>query len=237
MKPVLFDYFKKTAKVLEANYDRSAEQKASTNLGRNRENFCNLFLKTVLPPKLKTKSGEIWDSKGFKTGQLDLIIIRDDAPSLEFGSDNTYLAEGVFAALEIKSNLDRTKLGEAAKTLINVKKLTINVNSTISIGKPLDRALRIVFGYEGATWETIIDEINKNGWQDLFDLVCILNRGVLINKGRLLNWNGTQQFSTVNGSAAAIGFIYYYLTSYGTSFLGRSLDINSYFEPLMNWNE
>ncbi|HEY5123252.1 MAG TPA: DUF6602 domain-containing protein [Ignavibacteria bacterium] len=237
MKPVLFDYFKKTAKVLEASYDRSAEQNASTNLGKNRESFCNLYLNSVLPPKLKTKSEEIWDSKGEKTGQLDLVIIRDDAPSLEFGSDNTYLAEGVFAVLEIKSNLDRTKLCESAKTLLNVKKLTINIGATISIGKPLTRPLRIVFGYEGATYETITDEIIKNGWQDLFDLVCILNRGVLINRGRLLNWEGPSQFLYVNGGAAAIGFIYYYLTSYGTSFLGRSLNINSYFEPIMNWSE
>ena len=121
--------------------------------------------------------------------------------------------------------------------MLNVQKLTINVGATISIGQPLTRPLRIVFGYEGATWETLIDEINKNGWEDLFDLVCVLNRGVLINKGRLLNWGGQQQFAIVNGSASAVGFIYYYLTSYGTFFVGRSLDINSYFEPLMNWNE
>jgi len=97
MKPVLFDYFKKTAKDLEANYYRSAEQNAISNHEKNRESFCNLFLNTVLSPKLKTKSCEIWDSKGVKTGQHDLIIIRKDAPSLEFGSDNTYLAEGVFS--------------------------------------------------------------------------------------------------------------------------------------------
>jgi hypothetical protein len=64
---------------------------------KTEKGFCNLFLNTLLPPKLKTKSGEIWDSKGVKTGQYDLIINRDDAPSLEFVSDNTYLVEGVFS--------------------------------------------------------------------------------------------------------------------------------------------
>jgi len=121
--------------------------------------------------------------------------------------------------------------------MLNVQNLTINLGATISAGQPLTRPLRIVFGYEGATWDTLIDEINKNGWQDLFDLVCILNRGVLVNKDRMLNWEGHQQFAVINGSASAIGFIYYYLTSYGTSFLGRSLNINSYFEPFSNWNE
>jgi hypothetical protein len=47
MKPVLFDYFKKTAKVFEANYNRSAEQKAISNHGKYRISFCKLFLNTV----------------------------------------------------------------------------------------------------------------------------------------------------------------------------------------------
>lgn len=97
MKPVLLDYFKMTAKVLEANYNRSAEQNAISNHGESRECFCNLFLNTVLSPKLKTVSGEIWDSKDVKTGQHHLIIIIDGAPSFKFSSNNTYLAEGVFS--------------------------------------------------------------------------------------------------------------------------------------------
>jgi hypothetical protein len=237
MKPILFPYFKDTAEVLLAHYTRSAGQNASNNLGKNREYFCNNFLATVLPPKLIIKSGEIWDSKNLKTGQLDTIITRDDAPSLEFGSDNAYLAEGVFAVIEVKSNLDRSKIIEAGNSLINVQRLHINVGSSISIGQPLDRPLRIAFGYEGATWETIVSEINSQGWQELFDLICILNRGVLINKGRIFKWPGLQQFSTTRGGAAAIGFMYYYLTSYGTAFLGRSLDILPYFEPINSWTE
>jgi hypothetical protein len=67
MKPVLFDCFKKTAKVLVVNYDRSAVQNATSNFGKYQENFRNLFLNTLLSPKLKTVSGEIWDSKGVKT--------------------------------------------------------------------------------------------------------------------------------------------------------------------------
>jgi hypothetical protein len=97
MKPVLFDYFKKTAKVLEANYDRCAGKNALSNHGKNQESFYNLFLITVLSPKLKTVSGEICDCKGFKTGQHDLISIRCGAPFLQFSSNNTYLAEGAFS--------------------------------------------------------------------------------------------------------------------------------------------
>ncbi|MFI5218952.1 MAG: DUF6602 domain-containing protein [Bacteroidia bacterium] len=236
-RPILYSYFEKTAKVLEANYERSADQNASNNLGKNRENFCSNFLANVLPPKLKINSGEVWDSVGHKTGQLDLIITRDDAPALEFGSDNTYLAEGVFASIEVKSNLDRVKLIEAGNTLSKVEQLKINVGSMITIGKPLHRPLRIVFSYTGATWETLLDEINKRSWQELFDLISILDQGVLINKGRILKWTGDQQFLTVKGKAASVGFLYFYLTTYGTSFLGRNIELNPYFEPVGNWNE
>jgi hypothetical protein len=97
MKPELFDNLKRTEKVIEVNYDKCVEQYASSKLEKNREDLCSLFLNTVLSPKLKTVSDEIWDNKGLRTGQHDFIIIRDDASSLEFGSTNTLLAEGVFS--------------------------------------------------------------------------------------------------------------------------------------------
>jgi len=61
-KPILYPYFQKTAEVLLAEYERSKEQKASSNLGINREYFCKEFLSKALPPKLSLKSGKIWDS-------------------------------------------------------------------------------------------------------------------------------------------------------------------------------
>ncbi len=162
-KPILYSYFQKTADVLLAEYNRSKEQNASDNIGKNREYFCRDFLKKVLPTKLSTVSGEIWDSKNNRTGQLDVLIIRDDAPSLNIGSDNIYLAEGVFSVIEVKSNLTREKLVEAKETLTKVVNLEVTKSSTqIFITPILDRPLRVVFAYEGATWDTIKDEINKN---------------------------------------------------------------------------
>ena len=90
-RPMLFDYFEKSAEVLLAQYERSKEQNASDNLGFNREAFCDDFLRRVLPPRLKNQRGEICDSQGNRTGQLEIIIIRDDAPILTFdGRAGTY---------------------------------------------------------------------------------------------------------------------------------------------------
>jgi len=107
-RPVLYDYFKKSADVLLAEYERTKEQEASANIGYNRELFCNKFLSRVLPPRLTVRHGEIWDSQGNKTGQLDVVILRDDTPSLTFGEADAFLAEGVFAVIEVKSNLTKT---------------------------------------------------------------------------------------------------------------------------------
>lgn len=235
-KPVLFDYFEKAVNVLLSKYELTKGQ-SSNNLGKNRESFCHEFLDNVLPSKLNVKSGEILDSLGNRTGQQDIIILRDDAPTLDIGGANTYLAEGVFCVIEIKSNLTREKLHEAGKSFMNVKNLTINTGASMSTGVTIDRPLRIVFAYEGATWETLLDEIKKENWTDLFDLICILDRGTLIKSGRgLLNWEGDHEFSKVDSKASSLGFLYYYLVSFGTSFIGRSISLNPYFQPINGWD-
>jgi hypothetical protein len=236
-RPLLYSYFKSTADVLRAEYNRSAQQVASSNLGKNREMFCRNFLSKVLPPKLCIGSGEIWDSSGNKTGQLDIVILRDDAAVLHIGSDNVYLAEGVFAVIEVKSNLNRLKLKEAENSLEKVSKLKSNFGAKIFSGPQIDRPLRLIFAYRGAKWETLLDEIVREGWKEIFDLVCILERGALIRKGLLLSWEGDQEYFSVNGSAASLGILYYYLVSYNSSFLGRSLNLNPYFDPISSWNQ
>lgn len=235
-RPVLFEYFGSTADVLLAEYERSKLQGASANLGKNRELFCKEFLSKALPAKLSIRSGEIWDYTKNKTGQQDVVILRDDAPILHIGSDDIFLVEGTFAVIEVKSNLTRTKLKEAGDGLAKVKNLKINIGAMIKAGAHLDRPLRIVFAYEGATWKTLLDEITKNNWEELFDLICILNKGVLIKRGRLLNWGSEHEFTTIEGKAASLGFMYFYLVTYASSFLARNLVLNPYFEPLNFWN-
>jgi len=234
-KPLVYKYFDNTANILLAEYNRSKIQNASSNIGKNREYFCTNFLSKVLQPKLYIKSGEIWDSKNNKTGQLDIVILRDDAPSLEIGSDNTYLAEGVFGVIEVKSNLSKTKLIEAGNTLSRVAKLNVSKGASICFGDSMNRPLRIIFAYEGATWDTIVSEIEKNSWKEIFDLICILNKGVMIKKGRILKWDDNEDFIFINSKAASLGYLYFYLVSYGNSFLGQSLKLSPYFEPFNKW--
>jgi len=236
-KPILYEYFDKRAAVMLAEYELSKEQSSSINLGRNREIFVKEFLEKILPLKLSICSGEIWDSENNKTGQLDCVVIRDDCPSLVIRTENIYLVEGILSVIEVKSNLTRSKLKEAGKTFLKVKDLKIAKSSSISSGPVCDRPLNFIFAYEGAKWETLIDEIEKNEWTEIFDLICILDRGVLIRNGRLIQWEDDIHFSSINSKAAALSYLYLYIISYGTSFIGRSMKLNPYFEPLKMWSK
>jgi len=240
--PILYDYFNYKADVLLALHKLTSKLKAPDNIGKNRENFINEFLAVVLPQKLSVKSGEVWDKKGFKTGQIDTLIIRDDAPSLDFGGENVYLAEGVFAVIEIKSNLTTGKLKEAVKTLKKIEKLQVT-KPKVRMGYYLKehRPLRIIFAYEGATWKTLGKSIKENAWGDLFDLICILKRGVFVKSGRLLNLYHKKTGQTVDKDyiidekLSALAILYFYLVQYGSCFSSGSIELEGYFTPLEKW--
>lgn len=70
----------------------------------------------------------------------------------------------------------------------------------------------------------------------VFDPIVILNRGILIKTGLLLNWENDDVFALANGKPAALGFLYYYLVQYSSTFVGRSLNISGYFELINRWN-
>jgi len=237
-KPILYDYFRKSANVLLAEYERSKGQEASANIGYNRELFCNQFLSRVLPPRLTVRRGEIWDSQGNRTGQLDVVILRDDTPSLTFGEADTFLAEGVFGVIAVKSNLTTKKLQEELTKLSRVKALTLSGGGAmITSGPVLNRPLRCIFAYEGATWKTLHKELAKPENTAVTDLICILSRGALISRGLLLNWKGDAPFLVCQGKAASLAWLYFHLVSYSTSFMGRALSIVQYFEPLNGWSD
>ena len=69
-KPILYDYFDNEAKKLLSEYNTTKLLKSSQNMGKNRENFLNDFLKVCLPNRLSVKEGEIWDNKGIKPVRL-----------------------------------------------------------------------------------------------------------------------------------------------------------------------
>jgi len=235
-KPVLFDYFEKTANILMNQFDRSSLQKSSYDLGRNREHFFYSFLKKVLPKKMSFGSGEIWDSARNKTGQQDLILLKENAPLLHIGSENIYLVEGVFAVIEIKSNLTKGELEKTAKKFQEIKNLKPRIKASIRFGKPLKKPLTLLFAYKGATLKNLKDEILKNQWQDAFDLISILDRGAIIKKGLCVTWPSQELFGFARGKAAALAYLYQHIVFLNSGVIANSIDLNGYFQPMNSWD-
>ncbi|MHA2243891.1 MAG: DUF6602 domain-containing protein [Candidatus Hodarchaeales archaeon] len=259
--PILYDYFKSKVELLKQQYEIQKVLKASDNIGKNRELFIREFLEGSLPKRLSIEEGgEIWDSKGKKTGQQDIIIYRDDIPKITTGEVNVYLVEGVFSVIEVKSNLTRGKLQESIKALKTVKELSSLPALQISSSrkKGLSRCLRCVFAYEGATWKTIMNELSKSENESIIDIVSILNRGILISeeikiirsvitdprygiirsKEHPLSQFGIIKFpsyATGGTEIASLGMLYYILSQYSIEFLWRTIELAPYFEPIQFW--
>jgi hypothetical protein len=80
---------------------------STASRGTERELFVSSFLAQVFPPSVRFGCGDITDVHQATSGQVDIIV---EAPTLFsfpaiVGGPRLYLAEGVAAAIEVKSNL------------------------------------------------------------------------------------------------------------------------------------
>ena len=239
-RPVLHRYFEDSVTYLRSQYERSAGQRASRNLGDNRETFCNDFLSRVLPPRLSIGRGEILDSRGARTGQLDTVVIRQDCPKLDFGGADTYLAEGVFAVIETKSVLNRAKVREALTTLRAVRDLHLDYGPHMAnLGPaPLERPLRCIFAYGLESLAPVAEEMLDPQNRDVADIVSILGWGIFVANGHGIEDTGSPlPYVLMPGSAASLGILYLLFVRYASRFLGRVINFNTYFDPLEGWFE
>lgn len=246
-RPALYDYFQRMAKTLQAKYDQSKALKASINEGKAREIFIHDFLSNVLPPWLSVGQGEIWNSAGGKTGEIDVIVSRQDAPRLTFETGphlSAFLAEGVFAAVEVKTELSTAKLRDALDRLRVVRKTCPPAPISFGVGPALDRPLCAIFAYEGVTYGTLMTELQDPKNVDVVDFVCILSEGgwVRTETGKLVGMNpagpGTPlPFVGLWKPGPALAMFYYFLNQFGASFSARAISIAPYFSPIEGWGD
>ncbi|WP_271104431.1 DUF6602 domain-containing protein [Pseudomonas tohonis] len=140
---IISDWAKSIARVLESSFAVSSTiADHSTVLGDARESFIRDVLKRFLPSNISIGSGQIVDSEGGISRQIDLIIYRNDFPTLRtFGSADVYLIEGVVATVEVKSQLNEKTLFEALENGKSVRNLRPSL-----LKASLDDYSRCVFG-------------------------------------------------------------------------------------------
>jgi hypothetical protein len=104
--PILEERLEGIRKHLLAAHE-SGGNLTSTSKGVERELFLSRFLSRVMPPPFRFGSGDVTDSLNVRSGQIDIIVEYPWLPSLPLLDEGPrlYLAEGVAACIEVKSNL------------------------------------------------------------------------------------------------------------------------------------
>lgn len=153
---------------------------SSASKGAEREHFIDAFLSQVFPPPFRFGRGDITDAGGRRSGQIDVVVEYPFLPSLPVvgqASTRLYLAEGVAAAIEVKSDI----AGQWNEVMHTAKKLTPLqrcFGATITMGRrPEPRIPLYAVGYTG--WrkqETIQQKIAETS----VDGILVIDQGLFV---------------------------------------------------------
>lgn len=187
------------AKKMQLDFEESAriEHRGSKGTVRERD-IQRTFLEKYLPGVAQvTGSGELVSSDGQVSGQCDLMIVDAETPPLWKKEDYAIVpVECCYVVVEVKSDLTAGELKKSWAAAKKVKLLPrtaylppispISMTRT-AYGRQWPHALpvrHIVFGYDGATLDTLAKEMSVLAQQDAapwigIDAVCVLNRGIV----------------------------------------------------------
>jgi hypothetical protein len=127
-RPALQSHFESQVDIIMAmSHASDRELYVTNNDSANREAFCRLFLASHLPPGFRVTTGEIIDSLGNKSGQLDVVIVTDLCPRMTIDATNAViapiLADNVLGVVEVKTSMTPDTLRKALGQVRPVKAL------------------------------------------------------------------------------------------------------------------
>jgi len=159
--------------------------------GAEVEEVLERFLNDHLPKRFSAGSGLVIDNKNDISLQTDVLIYDAlNSPVYRKGTRILILpSDNVAAAIEVKSCLTKDELGDAAKKIASVKKLTktpiTNADQPVTFSTLITtKTLGVVFAYDSkTTLETLAEnlrEINKSYPSDQWiDVVVVLDKGAI----------------------------------------------------------
>lgn len=186
----------------------------SASRGDEREKFIRLYLKQAFPNSFRFGSGQITDKEGEKSGQLDVVVEYPFLPSLPLvgddGGPRLYLAEGVAAVIEVKSDVasqwsqvERTleKLADVKRRFGRVLKRMVGPGAdgmTREIPDHIDPVPFFVAGYTG--WKNREPLESRVGGRDKLsdtavDGILVIDEGLFVSSRRFGSWTGTGDWS------------------------------------------
>jgi hypothetical protein len=130
---------------------------SSASKGQERQGFIDEFLSKVLPPIYRFGSGDATDLAGNRSGQLDVVVEYPFSPTLPIvgaGTNRLYLAEGIAAVIEVKSDIS-SQWAQAVQTATQLAQIKRTFGGMMTFGGngPTDEIPLFIASYTG--WKTI----------------------------------------------------------------------------------
>lgn len=136
--------------------DRGGQTLSSALKGLERELFIHYALSHIIAPPFRIGSGDVTDLSGRRSGQLDIVIEYGNSISFPLvcaeNAPRLYLAEGVCAAIEIKSDLSG-QWDEVVATHRALSPIERSYADWLSYGKIAEKIPMFAVGYRG--WKTM----------------------------------------------------------------------------------
>lgn len=150
---MLKTHFDLIEKSLIATERIAASAGHSLHKGIPRESFIRDFLSLHLSENVGIGTGEVIDAlsqPNDQRNQLDIVLYKKDFPKLWFGGGvNAFLAESVFATIEVKSKLTKASLRKAVRAARTLKSLARHLHPVMNAGYEPPAILTYVVAYAG----------------------------------------------------------------------------------------
>ena len=173
--------------------DSGGSTLSSASKGAEREFFIQHVLSNVIAPPFRIGSGDITDASGHRTGQSDVVIEYGNSisfPMILPNSPRLYLAEGVCAVIEIKSDLS-SQWDEVVRSHKALAPLQREILPNISIGELPKQIPHFAVGYRG--WKKL-ETVKEKMEEQNMDGILVLDAGLYY--GKMYQGTGEQSLFT-----------------------------------------
>ncbi|HFK1531041.1 TPA: DUF6602 domain-containing protein [Bacillus cereus] len=179
--------------------------------GKISEELISEFLRRHLPGKYAVSNGRAIAVSGEISRELDIVIYdQNSCPALYFSNHQIFPSESVCSVIEIKNSLNKSNLKHCIEHIRSIRALpklggkrTIAPGMTVAGNNP--STFGAVFSLSSNnSLKTLRDHLNilNNSIppSERISLVCILDKGLLINVNPL---NNTQEYLPTSNSTVA----------------------------------
>lgn len=198
----LGEIFSNVEKKMQADIGKARASITHSGLkGSQFERTFRTFLREYLPCSLEISTGQVVDSRGGISKQLDVIISDSARTPVLYQDEETRVVpvECVYAVIEVKANLSIGEVESVFENMRSVKALTKTayeppqglIHSKVRMyGQPWDiwPVNYYAFSFEGADLRSVAQRLDqltiaaKSPIHHRVDMVCVLDRGVVCNQ-------------------------------------------------------